>query len=74
MAANGEAGAFFTAERDFIFADQLADVFEADRGLVDSLAVKFCGGVNEFGGGHAAGGRHFPSARFDQIVIDERED
>jgi len=29
VAANGEPGAFFAAQRDFIFADELADVLEA---------------------------------------------
>src|SRR5438477_5150939 len=71
VTANGEAGALFAAESDFIFANELTDIFKTDGSLMDSLAVELCGGVNEFGGGDAASGGHFPSAGFDEIVINE---
>src|ERR1700676_213996 len=73
VAANGEAGAFFTAESDFVFADELADIFEADGSLVRRLAVRTSGGVEELRCGDAAGCGHFPAARFYEIVVDECE-
>src|SRR5260221_6352958 len=74
VAANGEAGAFFSAEGEFIFANELADVFEADGSLIGGLSVELGGGVDEFRSGNAAGGGHVPSARFDEVIVDERED
>ena len=74
VAANGEPCAFFGAERDFIFADQLANIFEADGSLVNGLSMEFCGGIDEFGSCHAASRRHFPSPGFDEVVVDQRED
>src|SRR5579859_894048 len=72
--ANREPGAFFAAQRNFVLANQLADVFEAHWSLVSRLAAGLSGGVNHLRSGHAACGGHVPLARFHQIVIDERED
>src|ERR1700739_4572708 len=74
VAADGKARAFFAAEGDFIFADQLANVFEADRSLVNGLAVEPCCSVNEFGCSYAACGGKFPSARFNQVIVNQGED
>ena len=74
VAADREPGAFFAAHRDFVFADELADVFEADGSLISGLAVGFRGGVDHLRCGDAAGGGHFPAARFDEVVVDESED
>src|SRR5882762_739504 len=73
VAANGEAGAFFSAEGDFVLANELADVFEADGSLIGGLTVELCGGVDEFRSGNAACGGHVPSAGFDEVIVDERE-
>src|SRR5215470_9863057 len=73
MAATGEAGAFFAAESDFILANVLADVLEADRSLQRGLAVGFCGGVEELRSGDAAGGGQLPAASLDEVVVDEGE-
>ncbi len=61
-------------ERNLVFADELADVLEADRGLKHGLAVKFRDGVDHLRGRHAARRGHFPAAGFHQVVVDERED
>src|SRR6267142_462778 len=74
VAANGEACAFFSAERDLVFTNELADVFEADRSLIGGLSVELCGGVDKFRSGYAAGCGHVPSTGFDEVIIDERED
>ena len=73
VAANREAGAFFAAHGDFVFADELADILEADGSLIRCLAVRFCGGVDHLRCCDAAGGGHFPAARFDEIIVNERE-
>src|SRR5215475_7891521 len=73
VAANGEAGAFFAAEGDLIFADVLADVLESYRSLQGGLAVGSCSCVEELGGGDAARGRKVPAASFDEIVVDKGE-
>ena len=73
MAADGQAGAFFAAQGDFIFADELADIFEADGSLIGGLAVGFGDAIDHLRGGDAAAGGHFPAARLDQVVVDEGE-
>src|SRR5437667_209252 len=74
LVAYGQPRAFFAAQRNLIFADELADVLEADRRLMDALAVRFCDGINHLRCRHAARRRHLPLARFRQVVIDKRED
>ncbi len=74
VAANGEPGAFFAAQRDFVFADELADVFEAHGRLMDGLAVQFGDRIDHVRRRDAARRGHFPFARFDEIVVHERED
>ena len=42
VAADGHAGAFFAAERDLVFAQQRANILEADRSFVNLHAVQAC--------------------------------
>src|ERR1039458_2131457 len=74
MAANRHARAFFTAERDLIFAQQRADVFESDGRLIHADAVKVCDRIDQVRGSDAAGCAELVSARVQQIVEDERQD
>ena len=73
MAANGQPRALFPAESNFVFANELPDVFEADRRLMNRLAMRSCDRVNHLCGRHAARCGQFPLARFDQVVVDERK-
>ena len=73
MAANGEAGALFASERDGVFQNQLADVLEADRRLVNFAAVFGGDGVEQMRSGHAARGIQLPAAAFDEVVVKQAE-
>ena len=74
VAANGEAGAFFAAESDFIVSNELADVLKAHGRLENGLSVGFCRGVEEFRCRHASSCGQFPFTRFDEIIVYESED
>ena len=73
VAANGESRAFLAAQRDLILPNQLPDIFETHRRLVDGLPVRSCRRVDHLSGCHAARRRHVPFAGVDQIIVDERQ-
>src|SRR5262249_18704075 len=70
---NGQPGAFLATQSNFVFADELANVLEADRSLMHALATRFYYNIDHLHHNYTSNGRHFPLARFDQIVVDERE-
>ena len=73
MAANGEAGALLASERDGVFQNQLADVLESDRRLMNFAAVFGGNGVEQMRRGHAARGIQLPAAAFDEVVVEQAE-
>ena len=73
MSANGQPRAFFSAQSNFVFADELADVLEAHRGLMNALSVRLRHRVDHLGGRYAACRGHSPLARFHQVVVNERK-
>src|SRR2546425_3732 len=54
MAANGKPRALFAPQRDLVLLDQLADVLESHRRLIDSDTVMPRHAVEQVGGSHAA--------------------
>src|SRR5882762_10611144 len=73
MAANGEPSAFLAAQRNFIFANKLPDVLKAHRRLIGSLAVNLGSSVNHLRCRDAARRWHVPLARFNKVVVNERQ-
>ncbi len=73
--ANGEAGAFFAADHDFVLLDEFADVFEADREFRAVDDVMMLGeGVDQVGGGYGFAYAVFPTAGFDEVIEKQRND
>ncbi len=61
---DGESGAFFAADGDFVLLDQLADVFEADRRFVQFDLVMFGQRIDQICGGDGLRRRRFSSRGF----------
>src|SRR5260221_3299735 len=69
-----EAGAFFAAKSDFVLTNKLANVLKADGSLKRGLAARLRRGVNHLRCSDAARSGHVPVARFDEVIVNERED
>ena len=74
MPFDGKPGAFFAADNDLVLADQLADILEADRRLVDRYAVFSGHGIDQMGGGDTAGHTPFQFAHPDQVIQEQGND
>ncbi len=59
---------------DLILDNQLADVLEAHRSLVELHLEVLGERVDQIRGGHRLGDTILPAARFDQIVEEQRDD
>ena len=73
MPAYGHSCAFFSANCDFVVAQERPDVLESDRTFVNLHAVQFCDPVQEVRGCHAACSAQFLSTRLQQIIEREAE-
>src|SRR5260221_996930 len=74
VTAYREASAFFAAKSDFVLANNLANVLKADGSLKRGLAARLRRGVNHLRCSDAARSGHVPVARFDEVIVNERED
>ena len=74
MTANGESGALFTADGDLVLHDQLADVLESDRGLVEFDLVLRRQRVDHVGGDHGLGHTILPTAAFHDVIKEHGDD
>ena len=74
MAADGEASRLLAADCDLVLVDELANVLEADRSLVERHLVEVGESVNQVGGGHTLGHAVAPAARLNQVVEQQRDD
>ena len=70
----GQPRAFLAAHGDFVLLDQFADVLESHGRLKNGRAVMPRDRVHQVRSGHAARRGHFPSARFHDVVVQQRED
>src|ERR1019366_10686100 len=61
-------------DEDLVLFDQFADVFEANRGLVELDLVFFGQRVDEVGGGNGFADSVSPAAAFDQVAKEQRDD
>src|SRR5581483_2432545 len=66
--ADRKARALFAADADFVLLDQLADVFETHRRLVQRNVVGLGQSVDQVRGGDGLGHAVFPAARFHQVI------
>src|SRR3984893_14469571 len=71
MMPNRQARALFPANRDLVLHDQLADVLESHRSLVQLHAVRLRQSVDQIGGGDRLGHSVLPAAALDQVIKEQ---
>src|SRR5207237_3917591 len=74
MMADGNPGALFATDRNLILLDEFADVFEADRRLVQFDFMVPGQSVNQIRGSDRLSDTIFPSAAFDQVIEQQGDD
>ena len=74
VAADRQSRAFFSADRDLVLLNEFADVLESHGSLNHGRAVMLSDRVHQVRSGHAARRGHFPSARFDEVIVKQAED
>src|SRR5580700_12122782 len=74
MPANGEPRALFAANGNGILVDQLTDVFEANRRLIQANLVMIRESVDKVGGRDRLRHTVLPAARLDKVVEEQRDD
>ena len=74
MVPDGKPRALFPADRDLVLLDQLADVLESHRRLMQLHLVMVGESVDQVGRGDGFRYAVFPAARFDQVIEEQRDD
>ena len=72
VVANGQTGGFFPPDGDFVLLDQLANVFETHRSLVELDFVVGGHRVDQVRGRHGLANAVLPATCFHQVVEEQR--
>ena len=72
--ADGQSGALFSSNGDFVLLDEFADVFESHRRFVEFHLVMFSKRIHHVGSRDRLTHSVFPAPAFDQIIEQQGDD